>query len=207
MDHAGLTQPRCAQTPRITAPASTPRHRLNRSLQWNRYYHAQLGRFVTRDPIGYVDGFSLYLAYFAPKGVDPYGLKCDCKPTKKECDDILNMLDNAWLEILNEVTNGEDISLREAVEKAKVLATAAGHRSKELEKMPCWFQEVVDEFENSWILTSTSIGLWLSEWIYQTVPFPKDAFDSGNGDVWLTMELWRMGMMGKRVRVLCRNAK
>ncbi len=38
-----------------------------------RYYHAELGRFISRDPIGYVDGMSLYRAYFAIHGVDPSG--------------------------------------------------------------------------------------------------------------------------------------
>jgi RHS repeat-associated protein len=40
-----------------------------------RYYHAQLGRFVNRDPIGYWDGFNLYANYWAVNGVDPSGLK------------------------------------------------------------------------------------------------------------------------------------
>jgi len=38
-----------------------------------RYYHSSLGRFVTRDPIGYVDGMSLYRAYFVPNYSDPSG--------------------------------------------------------------------------------------------------------------------------------------
>ena len=39
----------------------------------NRYYHAQMGRFVSRDPMGHMDGMSLYGAYFAPDGLDPLG--------------------------------------------------------------------------------------------------------------------------------------
>jgi len=42
-------------------------------LNRNRYYHPQLGRWCSRDPIGYVDGVSLYAAFFAPKGMDPSG--------------------------------------------------------------------------------------------------------------------------------------
>jgi len=38
-----------------------------------RMYHAGLGRFVSRDPIGYVDGMGLYGAYFVPFAVDPSG--------------------------------------------------------------------------------------------------------------------------------------
>lgn len=38
-----------------------------------RYYHTEVGRFILRDPIDYVDGMSLYRAYFAPGGMDPEG--------------------------------------------------------------------------------------------------------------------------------------
>ena len=44
-----------------------------------RFYSPQLGRFISRDPLGFVDGMSLYRAYFVPKGIDPFGL--DWKPT------------------------------------------------------------------------------------------------------------------------------
>jgi len=39
-----------------------------------RYYDTGLGRFIGRDPIGFVDGLSLYRAYFAPNTIDPLGL-------------------------------------------------------------------------------------------------------------------------------------
>jgi RHS repeat-associated protein len=39
-----------------------------------RYYSTELGRFISRDPLGFVDGMSLYRAYFAPGGIDPEGL-------------------------------------------------------------------------------------------------------------------------------------
>ena len=47
-----------------------------------RYYHAQLGRFISRDPLGFVDGLNLYRAYFVPNMVDPSGalrICCDCR--------------------------------------------------------------------------------------------------------------------------------
>lgn len=47
-----------------------------------RMYSAGLGRFVSRDPLGYVDGMSFYAAYFVPNLVDPtgtYGEGC-CRP-------------------------------------------------------------------------------------------------------------------------------
>jgi len=40
-----------------------------------RYYDVELGRFIGRDPIGYIDGASLYRGYFVPNGLDPFGLE------------------------------------------------------------------------------------------------------------------------------------
>jgi RHS repeat-associated protein len=48
-----------------------------------RYYHAQLGRFISRDPIGYVDGMNLYRAYFVPGQTDPQGLRKVCCTFRK----------------------------------------------------------------------------------------------------------------------------
>lgn len=38
-----------------------------------RYYSGSLGRFVSRDPAGYVDGYLLYGGYFIPNALDPFG--------------------------------------------------------------------------------------------------------------------------------------
>ena len=38
-----------------------------------RYYDASLGQFISRDPIGYVDGLNLYCGYFAINSLDPEG--------------------------------------------------------------------------------------------------------------------------------------
>ena len=38
-----------------------------------RYCSGSLGRFVSRDPLGYVDGMSLYAGYYVPNGLDPNG--------------------------------------------------------------------------------------------------------------------------------------
>jgi RHS repeat-associated protein len=38
-----------------------------------RMYSAGLGRFIGRDPLGYINGFSSYFPYFAPRGLDPTG--------------------------------------------------------------------------------------------------------------------------------------
>ncbi len=44
----------------------------------HRVMHHQLGLFCQRDSNGYVDGQSLYAAYFAPHNVDPTGLEKKC---------------------------------------------------------------------------------------------------------------------------------
>jgi len=44
-------------------------------------YSAELGRFASRDPVGYEDGVSVYRAYFADHSVDPTGtvsIDCEC---------------------------------------------------------------------------------------------------------------------------------
>ena len=38
-----------------------------------RYYDPTTGEFTSRDPLEYVDGMSLYRAYFVPGGMDPFG--------------------------------------------------------------------------------------------------------------------------------------
>ena len=43
-----------------------------------RYYSPQLGQFISRDPLGYVDGMSQYRAYFVPGAVDPTGTCIEC---------------------------------------------------------------------------------------------------------------------------------
>ena len=53
-----------------------------------RYYHAQLGRFIGRDPLGFVDGMSLYRGYFVPNGVDPLGFQTKADYDYSLCDRI-----------------------------------------------------------------------------------------------------------------------
>jgi len=40
-----------------------------------RYYSGSLGRFVSRDPLTYINGYSLYAGYFAPNRLDPSGME------------------------------------------------------------------------------------------------------------------------------------
>lgn len=49
--------------------------------QAGRFYSEEQGRFIQRDPLGYVDGMSLYNAYFAENfNLDPTGLKIQDPP-------------------------------------------------------------------------------------------------------------------------------
>jgi RHS repeat-associated protein len=60
-----------------------------------RYYGPTLGRFLSEDPLGYVDGMNLYGGYFVPRGSDPRGtnicLMLDFKRATcmKRCDEML----------------------------------------------------------------------------------------------------------------------
>ena len=52
-----------------------------------RYYDPETGEFISRDPLGYVDGMSLYRGYFVPGGVDPSGscIACPCVEDPEKC--------------------------------------------------------------------------------------------------------------------------
>jgi RHS repeat-associated protein len=48
-----------------------------------RYYDTGLGRFIGRDPLGYVDGFGLQGAYFVPFDTDPVGLLAAAETSRR----------------------------------------------------------------------------------------------------------------------------
>ena len=56
-----------------------------------RMYSAKLGRFVNRDPAGYIDGAALYHSYFTPNLVDPTGAQA----LKVEVGGFINGADGA----------------------------------------------------------------------------------------------------------------
>jgi len=60
-----------------------------------RYYSGSLGRFVSRDPLGYVDGMGLYSAYYVPNGLDPLGLNDE----RGGVDNRANNIKNATKEV------------------------------------------------------------------------------------------------------------
>ena len=60
-------------TPALTFTQGVPR---TRRLQWHRFYTSQLGRFVSRDPLGYASGmnFFQYVSSEPINRTDPSGL-------------------------------------------------------------------------------------------------------------------------------------
>ena len=52
-----------------------------------RMYDPEIGRFISRDPLGYVDGMSMYNAYFAEKfALDPTGNRFEIASITEEWD-------------------------------------------------------------------------------------------------------------------------
>jgi len=93
-----------------------------------RMYSPSQGRFIERDPLGFVDGYSLYYAYFLPNSVDPTGLyknpnDGDSCPTRspKECrppyDDALKKC--------NDTADSDTKIIKDAAKKAKAVAQDA----------------------------------------------------------------------------------
>jgi len=50
-----------------------------------RWYDPATDGFVSRDPLRYVDGMSLYRGYFVPYGTDPSGESCSATPCIQRC--------------------------------------------------------------------------------------------------------------------------
>jgi RHS repeat-associated protein len=63
----------------------------------NRYYHADLGRFISRDPLVYVDGMSRYKSYLSSSGTDPSGLTIRFSLTYWRTIDIFNRFQGTHL--------------------------------------------------------------------------------------------------------------
>ena len=72
----------------------------------HRYLDDGLGRFISRDPAGYVDGMNLYTAYFVLIGADPMGLAVSFESYEGSEDD-LESLRNAWEAGKSRTINGK----------------------------------------------------------------------------------------------------
>ena len=53
-----------------------------------RFYDPTTGEFITKDPLEYVDGMSMYRGYFIDSGTDPSGLSL----TQEQCESEVNRL-------------------------------------------------------------------------------------------------------------------
>jgi hypothetical protein len=113
-----------------------------------RYYSGELGRFVSRDPLGtaldvnwmnflnmleagaaYIDGMSLYGAYFVVNGLDPSGL-CECDGLKETAqghdaqieatNETLSAVNDEVIKIIGDLYEG----LREMNRKIKIAQIA-----------------------------------------------------------------------------------
>jgi len=51
-----------------------------------RQYSSLLGRFCSRDPLGYIDGDNFYRAYFVPNDIDPSGMSSSSYPATCPAD-------------------------------------------------------------------------------------------------------------------------
>lgn len=58
-----------------------------------RYYDVSAGEFISRDPLGYVDGMSQYRAYFVPGAMGPLGLLIQDPDNAARAETLFN---NAW---------------------------------------------------------------------------------------------------------------
>jgi hypothetical protein len=132
------------------------------------------------------------------------------KSTKEEIDAIIAQIDSTIAKIATMASDGRNHTLTEAHTAASAWATTTGYRSEKLKDMPWFFQQAVEDIENSMVLTSTSLLVWSLEWIGSNLPnqiFDNTGWDTGNGDVWLRMEAWRLGLLKKRIIVLYKNAQ
>lgn len=174
-------------------------------------YHAVAGRFVSRDPIGYDAKDPNFYRYVRNKPVgrlDPMGLsESACPASKRECDAALAQIDNTIAQMVAYASDGHNHTLAEAVAAARPWATTTGHRSDELKKQPQFFQEAVEELETSGVLRATTLVVWFEEWLLSSIPGLNGKWNTGNGDAWIRMEIWRSLMVKKRVQSLCGNAK
>ena len=72
-----------------------------------RYYDPATGEFISRDPLGYVDGMSLYRGYFVPGGVDPSGLHWPSGLEHKDEPHYRDLLIGSLCKSLKKSNNGQ----------------------------------------------------------------------------------------------------
>jgi len=111
-----------------------------------RIYRTDTGIFLSRDPIGYIDGMSLYLAYFVPDGRDPMGLRSAEEFSLRVRSAVFGDFPTDWRKTTLEI-DGEEVTPKEALLlKAMLLPEGAVRKEycrcvKLLEKSPYWFRD------------------------------------------------------------------
>ncbi len=108
-----------------------------------RWFDPATGGFVSRDPLGYVDGLSLYRGYFGVRGVDPSGR-------------LRRLLDAKFLETVHEECRGTNAEV--AADVAAVEAELETVRSPMLTK-EC-------DCEYQWRMALSRNGIAYRQWMY-----------------------------------------
>jgi hypothetical protein len=135
---------------------------------------------------------------------------CKCPPKKKECDAAITRVEKTISQMVTWASNGKNHTLSQALAAAKPWATATGFESQQLKRQPCFFQQAVRDVEASWVLDATSGFLWFEELVASSLPnwaVDNSGWNTGNGDAWMRMEMWRLQMLKSRIKVLCKGAK
>ncbi|TQE94365.1 MAG: RHS repeat-associated core domain-containing protein, partial [Spiribacter salinus] len=121
-------------------------------LQFNRvrYFSNEAGRFLSRDPYGYIDGLSLYRGYYVPNYRDPFGLY--------SCEDICAEIGRTkgGIEVLKKIREQEEYTelgeIDDALEEygGEIAGTAGVGAHDE-------GREILDDWETS--VWPTTVGL------------------------------------------------
>jgi len=91
-----------------------------------RTLHPRIGRFLQRDPLGYVDGMSTYAAYHVMYGgVDPLGLNCIVENLEVEVKGVQVVLETGGGDHDLDIGEDDDGPLEEVVDALKKVVKAS----------------------------------------------------------------------------------
>lgn len=144
----------------------------NQTWHRNRYYSPTLGRFTTKDPIGFNGGFNLYR--YADNNpmlfVDPFGLlsECECESLASDISMLMRNFAKQWTMFSNYKTGMtyKDFDF-------STMSTATGQlNQQELSKYSEHTIELIKKFENdyrigiseSFLRAATGLGSWFMSW-------------------------------------------
>jgi RHS repeat-associated protein len=185
-------------------------------LARNRYYSIALATWLSRDPIGYKGGINLY-EYCRDNPTirtDPLGLadcdKCAPPPTKAECDAAIAHNEDVIARMTRYAMNGTKHTLADGLSAFPAWSNAAGGISDELRKQPCFVQQVYLDIEESRAMTMTSWALWTADWVGSSLPgwlFDNNRWNTGAGDSYIRMEIFRSLAVDKLLKERCKDAK